>query len=118
MYCELVAMLQVTRKSFKVTRGASYAVRRVKRQAELTNEMLASGSWKDATFKPYNFKTLGAPCGGGNLHPLLKVCFSACAVDRDTTQDSLAGMALTRNQHRSMYATASATCNVTNVSLV
>ncbi|CAN0124107.1 unnamed protein product, partial [Hapterophycus canaliculatus] len=64
---------QVTRKSFKVTRGSSYAVRRVKRQAELTKEMLASGSWKDATFKEYNFKTLGAPCGGGNLHPLLKV---------------------------------------------
>ncbi|CAM9546722.1 unnamed protein product, partial [Ectocarpus sp. 13 AM-2016] len=64
---------QVTRKSFKVTRGASYAVRRVKRQAELTKEMLASGSWKDAAFKEYNFKTLGAPCGGGNLHPLLKV---------------------------------------------
>ncbi|CAM9945414.1 unnamed protein product [Ectocarpus sp. 8 AP-2014] len=35
--------------------------------------MLASGSWKDAAFKEYNFKTLGAPCGGGNLHPLLKV---------------------------------------------
>eukprot|EP00903_Cladosiphon_okamuranus_P008928 g8546.t1 len=64
---------QVVRKSFKVTRGTSYAVRRVKRQAELTKEMLASGSWKDATFKAYNFKTLGAPCGGGNLHPLLKV---------------------------------------------
>lgn len=64
---------QVTRKSFKVVRGPSYAPRRVKRQAELTKEMLASGSWKDAHFKDYNFKTLGAPCGGGNLHPLLKV---------------------------------------------
>ena len=64
---------QVTRKSFRVTRGVSYAVRRLKRQAELTKEMLASGSWKDAAFKEYNFKTLGAPCGGGNLHPLLKV---------------------------------------------
>lgn len=54
-------------------------MRRVKRQAELTKEMLASGSWKDAAFKEYNFKTLGAPCGGGNLHPLLKVCLR-CAV--------------------------------------
>ena len=84
--------VQVTRKSSRVTRGPSYAVRRVKRQAELTKEMLASGSWKDAAFKEYNFKTLGAPCGGGNLHPLLKVlvtyrykygivvCFGVCPV--------------------------------------
>lgn len=74
--------MQVNQKSFKVTRGTSYAVRRVKRQAELTKEMLASGSWKDAAFKAYNFKTLGAPCGGGNLHPLLKVRLRAREVDR------------------------------------
>lgn len=55
-------------------------MRRVKRQAELTKEMLASGSWKDATFKEYNFKTLGAPCAGGNLHPLLKVGYFVVVV--------------------------------------
>lgn len=70
--CDLY-LYQVTRKSFKVKRGPSYAPRRVRRQAELTKEMLANGSWKDSAFKEYNFKALGVPCGGGNLHPLLKV---------------------------------------------
>jgi phenylalanyl-tRNA synthetase alpha chain len=31
------------------------------------------GSWKDATFKEYNFQALGLPTAGGVLHPLLKV---------------------------------------------
>mmetsp|Transcript_1825 Transcript_1825/g.2556 ORF Transcript_1825/g.2556 Transcript_1825/m.2556 type:complete len:507 (-) Transcript_1825:137-1657(-) len=64
---------QVTRKSYKVTRGAQYAPTRVKKAADLTKEMLDSGDWKTTPFKPYNFMTLGEKVGGGYLHPLLKV---------------------------------------------
>ena len=63
----------VTRKSYSVTRGVSYAPKRVKRAADLTKEMLDSGAWKTTSFKPYNFLTLGEKVGGGYLHPLLKV---------------------------------------------
>ena len=62
-----------TRKSYKVSRGKSYAPTRVKKAADLTKEMLDSGSWKTTPFKPYNLVTLGEPVGGGYLHPLLKV---------------------------------------------
>jgi len=63
----------VTRKSYAVGRGQSYSTIRVKRAADLSKEMLESGSWKDTPFKPYNFLTLGEKVGGGYLHPLLKV---------------------------------------------
>jgi phenylalanyl-tRNA synthetase alpha chain len=62
-----------TRKSYKVTRGSSYAPKRTKRASDLTKEMLDSGAWKTTPFKPYNFTTLGEKVGGGYLHPLLKV---------------------------------------------
>lgn len=63
----------VTRKSYKVAKGPSFAPKRVKRAADLTKEMLDSGAWKETPFKPYNFMTLGEKVGGGYLHPLLKV---------------------------------------------
>lgn len=63
----------VTKKSSKVSRGASFAPKRVKKAADLTKEMLEKGTWKETTFKPYNFSTLGEKVGGGYLHPLLKV---------------------------------------------
>lgn len=56
-----------------MTRGANYAPTRVKKSADLTKEMLDSGSWQTAEFKEYNFLTLGEKVGGGYLHPLLKV---------------------------------------------
>ena len=62
-----------TIKSYKVMQGPSYAPTRVKKAADLTKEMLESGAWKTTEFKPFNFHTLGAPVGGGYLHPLLKV---------------------------------------------
>jgi phenylalanyl-tRNA synthetase alpha chain len=35
--------------------------------------MLAKGSWRETTFKAYNFSAgAGAPPQGGHLHPLLK----------------------------------------------
>lgn len=63
----------VTRKSYTISRGPSYAPQRTKKAADLTKEMLESGKWKDTTFKEYNFQTLGESVGGGYLHPLLKV---------------------------------------------
>lgn len=63
----------VTRKSYAVSRGSNYAPTRTKKAADLTREMLESGSWRDTPFKEYNFRTLGESVGGGHLHPLLKV---------------------------------------------
>jgi hypothetical protein len=31
------------------------------------------GTWREETFKEYNFNALGLPPAGGHLHPLLKV---------------------------------------------
>ncbi|KAK3687662.1 tRNA synthetases class II core domain (F)-domain-containing protein [Podospora appendiculata] len=59
--------------SFKITKGAKYALEMVKEETDLTAEMLSSGSWKTAAFKPYNFKALGAEQHAGALHPLAKV---------------------------------------------
>ena len=63
----------ITRKSYVVSPGPSYAPTRVRKAADLTKEMLDSGNWRSTTFKEYNFKTLGESVGGGYLHPLLKV---------------------------------------------
>lgn len=59
--------------SFKFSKGPKYALELVKEETDLTAEMIASGSWKTATFKPYNFKALGADQHSGALHPLGKV---------------------------------------------
>ena len=63
----------VKRKSFNVVKGSNYASKFVKPEADLTEEMLRSGSWETTKFKPYNFTSLGANVGGGHLHPLMKV---------------------------------------------
>lgn len=34
---------------------------------------MCSGSWKDKSFKAYNFDALGVPPTRGHLHPLMKV---------------------------------------------
>ncbi|KAK8048290.1 tRNA synthetase class II core domain-containing protein [Apiospora phragmitis] len=59
--------------SFRISKGAKFALEMVKEETDLTAEMLASGSWKTATFKPYNFEALGADQHAGALHPLGKV---------------------------------------------
>lgn len=59
--------------SFKINKGSKFALELVKEETDLTAEMLASGSWKSASFKPYNFKALGAEQNSGALHPLNKV---------------------------------------------
>lgn len=71
---------QVVRKSYKVTKGADFKPKRVRKMADLTKDMLgvksemAEGShWSDLSFKPVNLKAMGAAVQGGNFHPLLKV---------------------------------------------
>ena len=59
--------------SFKIQKGSKFALEIVKEETELTAEMLATGSWKSATFKSYNFNALGSNQRSGALHPLNKV---------------------------------------------
>ncbi|KAI1188198.1 phenylalanyl-tRNA synthetase alpha chain [Nemania serpens] len=59
--------------SFSIEKGPKFALEIVKEETDLTDEMLANGSWKTANFKPYNFNALGADQHTGALHPLMKV---------------------------------------------
>lgn len=58
---------------FKIQKGEKFALEITKEETDLTADMLQSGAWKSATFKPYNFKALGADQHAGTLHPLNKV---------------------------------------------
>ena len=58
---------------FRISKGGNFATEFVKEETDLTAEMLANGSWKSVTFKPYNFNAKGAQTPSGALHPLNKV---------------------------------------------
>lgn len=45
----------------RLTKGTAFALERVKQATDLTPEMLASGEWKDKTFKAYNFQVSSSP---------------------------------------------------------
>jgi phenylalanyl-tRNA synthetase alpha chain len=58
------------RITFKdIAKGEKFATEIVKEETDLTAELLASGEWKNKTFKPYNFNALGVPATSGALHP-------------------------------------------------
>ncbi|KAH7313589.1 phenylalanyl-tRNA synthetase [Stachybotrys elegans] len=59
--------------SFKIQKAEKYSLQMIQEETDLTAEMLATGSWKTAAFKPYNFKSLGVPQHAGALHPLNKM---------------------------------------------
>ncbi|TPX13709.1 uncharacterized protein E0L32_005912 [Thyridium curvatum] len=59
--------------TFKVQKGDKFALEIPEEATDLTFDMIATGAWKTATFKPYNFKALGADQRPGALHPLNKV---------------------------------------------
>ena len=59
--------------TFEARRGPKFAREFVKEETDLTAEMLATGAWKTAQLKPYNFQAKGAPTPSGALHPLNKV---------------------------------------------
>jgi len=59
--------------AYSVTQGPRYARTMPVEVTDLTADMLASGDWQTANFKPYNFKALGASQNAGALHPINKV---------------------------------------------
>ncbi|KAF4581205.1 phenylalanyl-tRNA synthetase alpha chain [Ophiocordyceps camponoti-floridani] len=68
---KLIRMQKVI--TFRIAKGPKYALEMLQEETDLTADMIASGAWKTATFKPYNFKALGADQNAGALHPLNKV---------------------------------------------
>eukprot|EP01120_Amphizonella_sp_Union-15-10_P012337 TRINITY_DN5459_c0_g1_i1.p1 TRINITY_DN5459_c0_g1~~TRINITY_DN5459_c0_g1_i1.p1 ORF type:complete len:514 (+),score=123.47 TRINITY_DN5459_c0_g1_i1:40-1542(+) len=68
---QLIHNVKIT--EFKVEKGDNFSVGLVTWATELTQEMLATDSWKNVTFKKYNFETLGLEITSGHLHPLMKV---------------------------------------------
>ncbi|KAI1104125.1 tRNA synthetases class II core domain (F)-domain-containing protein [Jackrogersella minutella] len=59
--------------SFRIHKGAKFALKIPEEATDLTADMITTGSWKTATFKPYNFRASGADQHSGALHPLNKV---------------------------------------------
>ncbi|XP_069676910.1 phenylalanine--tRNA ligase alpha subunit-like [Periplaneta americana] len=64
---------EVITKSLILGKGKSFTTSLEKLETELTQDMIASGSWKEKTFKPYNLDALGITPERGHLHTLLKV---------------------------------------------
>ena len=58
---------------FSIRKGPQFALTVQKLETDLTADMLASGAWKNAAFKKYNFDAEGQAPAAGALHPLLKV---------------------------------------------
>ncbi|KAI9623984.1 hypothetical protein KEM48_009211 [Puccinia striiformis f. sp. tritici PST-130] len=58
---------------FSIEKGSKFSTVIERPETDLTVELLTSGRWKTATFKPYNFNAEGVPPNGGALHPLMKV---------------------------------------------
>jgi len=58
---------------YDVEKGPKFTLDVKKAQMDLTAEMILTGSWKEADFKPLNLNALGMEPKGGQLHPLLKV---------------------------------------------
>lgn len=58
---------------YKVEKAKKFALTVASYETDITSEMIASGSWKDAEFKPYNFVSEGVSPNSGALHPLSKV---------------------------------------------
>lgn len=61
------------RTAFRITAGPSWAPVRVKLAADITKEMLESGSWATTPFKAYNYESAGKDVAGGHLHALMRV---------------------------------------------
>ena len=59
--------------TYTVEKGPKYAKEIPVEVTDLTADMLASGEWKTANFKSYNFNALGASQNAGALHPINKV---------------------------------------------
>lgn len=60
-------------KTYRVVKGVKFQRQRTQLETDLTDEMLAKGTWQTAEFKEYNWKAKGADADHGALHPLMKV---------------------------------------------
>ena len=49
----------ISNKSYNVTKGKNYAPIKQKMETQLTADMLRTGSYKDAKFKPKNLEAKG-----------------------------------------------------------
>lgn len=58
---------------FEVEKAKNFSLTIKEYETDITSDMVATGSWKDATFKPYNFNSEGLYPSSGALHPLMKV---------------------------------------------
>lgn len=58
---------------YKVTKGPKFGLEIKSYETDITSDMVTTGSWKDAEFKPYNFNSEGVFPNSGALHPLMKV---------------------------------------------
>lgn len=58
---------------YSLAKGPEFSLSIQKLETDLTMDMLQSGSWKEAKFKPYNFDAQGTDPEAGALHPLNKV---------------------------------------------
>lgn len=63
----------VISKFYLIYKGLGFKTTIERPEADLTFEMLQDNSWKQKTFKEYNFLAKGAPVSSGYLHPLMKV---------------------------------------------
>ncbi|GMM32170.1 phenylalanine--tRNA ligase subunit alpha [Martiniozyma asiatica (nom. inval.)] len=59
--------------NFSIEKGIEFSTEIKQFETDITAEMIQSGSWKNAQFKPYNFNTEGVLPPSGALHPLNKV---------------------------------------------
>ncbi|XP_060072242.1 phenylalanine--tRNA ligase alpha subunit-like [Ylistrum balloti] len=68
---KLITEIKLT--SYQLRKGPVFTLSVQKQEVDLTPEMIQNGTWKDKSFKEYNFDALGVPPNCGHLHPLLKV---------------------------------------------
>lgn len=68
---KLVTMTKLL--TYTIEKGPEFALTIEKLETEITSDMILSGSWENAKFKPYNFNSEGLAPESGALHPLNKV---------------------------------------------
>lgn len=68
---KLITMTKII--GYKVEKGPKFALTITSYETDITSDMITTGSWKNADFKPYNFNSEGVYPHSGALHPLMKV---------------------------------------------
>ncbi|VEU24212.1 DEKNAAC105485 [Brettanomyces naardenensis] len=59
--------------TYSISKGPEFSLEIKKLETDITSEMVQTGSWAKAAFKPYNFNSEGVLPHSGALHPLNKV---------------------------------------------